>query len=291
MIEMADIWDTYDGETFRIHHNYEACYWFYRKDIFDEQGLEVPTTWDEVRPLGPALTNEADGIWASGDGMAKGAFLNVYVAWLTRQAGGDPYQVDEAYREALQYAHDLMHGDMVLNPASLQKDYEAINLDYTEDRIFFMRQWPYFYDVARAATDWYEEGKAEIALPPVGPAGIGGATYAAGWGFGIPRTAPNVDAAKELVRFLVDIENAGRMAQIDTWYLSARDSVLEVAGEEGIAPYLKMYSDAGAIATRPFHEKFLEASTVVEDAASSYLSDQISLDEAVEQTRSRMEAL
>jgi ABC-type glycerol-3-phosphate transport system substrate-binding protein len=154
-----------------------------------------------------------------------------------------------------------------------------------------MRQWPYFYDVARAATDWYEEGKAEIALPPVGPAGPGTSTYAAGWGFGIPTTAPNVEAAKELVRFLVDIENVGEMALIDTWYLSARHSVLEVASETGIAPYLKMYSDAGVIGTRPFHEKFVEAVAAVEDAASSYLSDQISLDEAVEQTKTRLEGL
>jgi ABC-type glycerol-3-phosphate transport system substrate-binding protein len=291
MVEMAELWDTYNGETFRIHHNYEANYWFYRKDIFDERGLEAPTTWEEVAALGEEFTDEAAGIWASGDGLAKGAFLNVYVAYITRQAGGDPFQTDEAYREGLQYIYDLMHGDQVLNPASLQKDYDAINQDYTADRIFFMRQWPFFYDVARAATDWYEEGKAEIALPPVGPAGIEGASYAAGWGFGIPRTAPNVDAAKELVSFLVDIENAGRMAQIDTWYLSARNSVLEVAGEDGIAPYLKMYSDAGAIATRPFHEKFVEAVAAVEDAASSYLSDQISLDDAVEQTRTRLEGL
>ena len=92
-----------------------------------------------------------------------------------------------------------------------------------------MRQWPYFYDVARAATDWYEEGKAEIALPPVGPAGSASSTYAAGWGFGIPKTAPNVDAAKELVSFLIDKTNTGEMAKINTWFLSPRASVLEVA--------------------------------------------------------------
>jgi multiple sugar transport system substrate-binding protein len=291
MIEMADIWDKHNGETFRIHHNYEASYWWYRKDIFDEMEVAVPTTWEEVAALGSTFTNEDDGVWASADGLQKGAFLNVYVAWITRQAGGDPFQPDDTYREALQYIYDLMHTNKVLNPASLQQEYNALNQDYIADRIFFMRQWPYFYDVARAATDWYEEGKAEIALPPVGPAGPGTSTYAAGWGFGIPTTAPNVEAAKELVRFLVDIENVGEMALIDTWYLSARHSVLEVASETGIAPYLKMYSDAGVIGTRPFHEKFVEAVAAVEDAASSYLSDQISLDEAVEQTKTRLEGL
>jgi multiple sugar transport system substrate-binding protein len=291
MKEMADVWDTYQGETFRIHHNYEASYWWYRKDLFDAKGVAVPTTWDEVRPLGAVFTDEEAGVWASGDGLAKGAFLNVYVAWVTRQAGGDPFQPDDKYRMALEYIHDLMYKDKVLNPASLQKDYDAINQDYTSDRIVFMRQWPYFYDVARAAKDWYQEGKAEIALPPVGPGGPATSTYAAGWGFGIPKTTGNVDAAKELVKFLVDKENAGEMAKINTWYLSARHSVLAAVGDQGMAKYLKMYSDAGVIGTRPFHEKFLEAVAVVEDAASSFLSNQISLDEAVEQTKTRLAAL
>lgn len=291
MVEMADIWDKFNGETFRIHHNYEACYWWYRKDLFAAAGVEVPTTWEEVAALGPVFTKEDEGIWASGDGLAKGAFLNVYVAWITRQAGGDPFAADDKYREGLQYIYDLMHGDKVLNPASLQQEYNALNQEYIADRIVFMRQWPYFYDVARGATDWYEEGKAEIALPPVGPGGAATSTYAAGWGFGIPKTAPNVDAAKELVKFLVDKANVGEMAKIDTWYLSPRASVLEVAADTGIAPYLKMYSDAGVIGTRPFHEKFVEAVAAVEDAASAYLSDQITLDEAVEQTKSRLAAL
>jgi multiple sugar transport system substrate-binding protein len=291
MVEMADVWDKFNGETFRIHHNYEAQYWWYRKDIFDEMEVAVPTTWEEVAALGPVFTKEDEGVWATADGLQKGAFLNVYVAWITLQAGGNPFQADAPYREGLQYIYDLMHTDKTLNPASLQQEYDALNREYIADRIYFMRQWPYFYDVARAATDWYEEGKAEIALPPVGPAGPASSTYAAGWGFGIPKTAPNVDAAKELVSFLVDKTNTGEMAKINTWFLSPRASVLEVAADEGIAPYLKMYSDAGVIGTRPFHEKFVEAVAAVEDAASAYLSDQISLDEAVEQTKTRLAAM
>ena len=93
------------------------------------------------------------------------------------------------------------------------------------------------------------------------------------------------------MKFLIDKANVGEMAKINTWYLSPRASVLEVAADTGIAPYLKMYSDAGVIGTRPFHEKFVEAVAAVEDAASSYLSDQISLDDAVEQTKTRLAAL
>jgi multiple sugar transport system substrate-binding protein len=285
MLDVAAIWDTLDGEQFRIHHNYEAQYYWYRKDVFDAKGVAVPKTWDDVRGLGAVLTDEANGVYASGDGLMKGAFLNVFLDYLTLQAGGDPYAVDDKYQTALEYLYDLLHKDKVFTPGSLQKEYDAINQEYLNDRIFCMRQWPYFYDVARGATDWYQEGKAEIALPPQGPGGAANSTYGAGWGWGIPKATANKDAAIETVKFLIDPANVGEMAKINTWYLIPRPSVLAVAGDKGIAPYLKQYQDAGVIGARPFHPKFREAVAVFEDAASAFLTDQISIEDALQQTK------
>ncbi|MBC7293029.1 MAG: hypothetical protein H5T84_02780, partial [Thermoleophilia bacterium] len=77
--------------------------------------------------------------------------------------------------------------------------------------------------------------------------------------------------------------------EYDVWYLSARKSVLDAVGDqEGIPAALKMYSDAGVIGVRPFHEKFVEALSILEDSASAYLTNQISLDDAISQAQSRM---
>jgi trehalose/maltose transport system substrate-binding protein len=127
-----------------------------------------------------------------------------------------------------------------------------------------------------------------VTLPPTGPAGAPTSTYAAGWGYGVPKTTKNPEAAKTLVEFLADTKNAAPMALTNTWYLNSRKSVLEAVGDKGTAAYLKLYTDAGVIGTRPFTEHFVEGVAVVEDAASAYLSDQISLDDAVEQTKTRM---
>src|ERR671925_1015646 len=130
----TDVWSTYNGEVFRMIHNWEMPYWFYRKDWFDEKSVEVPKTWDEVKALGSVFTDEGAGVWASEDGLIKGAFLNVYLAWITLQAGGSPFDIGEPYKMALEYIHDLMYKDKVLNPASLQKDYNQQNADYVADR-------------------------------------------------------------------------------------------------------------------------------------------------------------
>lgn len=288
MIAMAEVWDKFEGETFRIHHNYEACYWWYRKDWFDARGVAVPTTWEEVAALGPVFTDEANDVWATEEGMQKGGFLNVYLAWIGLQAGGDPFQDMQAFRTGLEYIKGLMDSK-TLNPASLQKSYDAQNADYIADKVAFMRQWPYFYNVSRAATEWFAEDKVVVGLPPAGPVGKP-LTYAAGWGWGIPKTTENPDEAAELLKWLIDPKNAADMLTVtnDVWYLSARNSVLAVAEPEGIPAYLKMYSDADAIGTRPFHPKFVEALTVLEEAAGAYFTNQISLNDAVEQAESRL---
>jgi ABC-type glycerol-3-phosphate transport system substrate-binding protein len=293
MVENHQVWSTYDGQLFRVLHNWEAPYWFYRKDWFDEKGVAVPTTWDEVRELGPVFTDEGAGVWASVDGLLKGAFLNVYLAWITRQAGGSPFDVGVEYETALAYIHDLMYADKVLNPASLQKDYNQQNADYLGDRVAFMRQWPFFYDVARNPDNeaWFSEDKVQIALPPAGPGGPENLTYAAGWGFGVVKSSPVVEEASELFKFLIDKETAVEAVKTSYWFLSARESVLEAAGGQGVAGPLEMYSNAGAIALRPFHPQFVEALTIIEDTASAYLTDQITLEESLARAEEQLATL
>jgi ABC-type glycerol-3-phosphate transport system substrate-binding protein len=290
----SDVWSTHNGELFRIIHNWEMPYWFYRKDWFDERGVAIPTTWEEVRAMGEAFTDEANGVWATEDGLIKGAFLNVYLAWITLQAGGSPYEVGDEYRTALEYIYNLMHDDRVLNPASLQKDYNQQNADYLADKVAFMRQWPFFYDVAHSPDNeaWFAEDKVQVALPPVGPGGKGNSTYAAAWGFGIVKNTPDVEAASEFLRFMVSPEAAAEAARIGFWYVNARQSVLEAVGDQGgLVDLMKMYTDAEVIGVRPHHPQFVEALTIIEDTAAAFLTDQVTLDESLQQAQDQLAAL
>jgi ABC-type glycerol-3-phosphate transport system substrate-binding protein len=294
MIEYSKTWSTYNDETFRIIHNWEMPYWWYRKDWFDEKGVPVPTTWDEVAAMGEVFTDEGAGVWATVDGLIKGAFLNVYLAWITLQAGGNPFDVGPEYEMALEYIYDLMYTSKALNPASLQKDYNQQNADYIADKVAFMRQWPFLGDVVRSEDNqaWFSEDKAVVALPPVGPGGKAVSTYAAAWGFGIVNTSPNLEAAKELLQFLVTKEAAVEAMKIGFWYLSARKSVLAEAPQDNwLVQQLKMYSDAGVIGVRPFHTSFVEALTILEDTAAAYLTNQISLEESLEQAQAQLAQL
>jgi len=287
MLEMINTWYRYKGALFRIPHNFEAQYFWYRKDLFDQMGLLPPTTWDEMVEVGKKLTK--DDMWGIEDGLAKGGYLGVYIAYLTKQAGGSPYDFGEPLRVALQFLHDMMYKYKIFPVSALNKNYDALNRDYMHDRVAMMREWPFFYDVARSDPEWFKPDKAAIALPPKGP--DNGQTWAAAWGWVIPKTASNKEAAKRFVKFMTSKENAPKLAEMNTWWLNARYSVLKAVGNKGMARYLRMYSKAGVIGSRPFHPKFMEAKSIVEDLASAYLTNQISLDEVIKRGKERMKAL
>jgi multiple sugar transport system substrate-binding protein len=289
----SNTWSTRSGELFRVVHNWEMPYWWYRKDWFDQKGVAVPTTWEEVRGLGKVFTDEARGVWASEDTLIKGGYLNVYLSWITLQAGGNPFEVGAEYQAALEYIYDLMHADKVLNPYSLQTQILQLNADYVADKIAFMRDWPFLYDTAHSPDNaaWFNEDKIAIAMPPVGPGGKGNSTYAACWGFGLVKTAPNLAPAREVFKFLVSPDVAAAMAHTSVWYVSARKSVLASVGDQGIAKAMKRYTDADIVAVRPYHPRFFEAIKVLEDVATPFLTDQITLDECLKQTRENMAKL
>jgi hypothetical protein len=59
-------------------------------------------------------------------------------------------------------------------------------------------------------------------------------------------------------------------------------------GEEGLAPYMKLYADNNVPSPRPFHEKIAEAQAVVDDVGSLFLTDQSSLEEALQTGKDRI---
>jgi multiple sugar transport system substrate-binding protein len=290
LINSTNTWARYQDETFRIYHNFEPMYHWYRKDWFDAAGATPPTNWEELAALGATFTDEDAGVWAVMDGLQSGAFLNVYLAYMTLQAGGNSFDVGDEYRTALQFIYDLMYTHKTLNPASLQIEYNGLNAAWMADQVAYMRQWPYVYDVVRANTEWFAEDKLVLTLPPLGPGGSQNSTYGAGWGWGIPKFTQRKAEADELLKFLVAPETAAALAATGNgWYLSTRHSVLAVVGEnEGLPAALKTYSDAGVIGVRPFHESFVEALSILEESASAYLTNQISLDDSISQAQSRL---
>ncbi|MBN1286785.1 MAG: extracellular solute-binding protein [Anaerolineae bacterium] len=268
----------YDGALCRVPHEFAVGYFFYRKDLIGEP----PTTWEEVISMGKELSDPDNGVWATTDAISRGALMYVYLAYLTSQTGGDIFAMDEGTAEATQFLYDMIETHQIFPKDAINMNYDQQNELYMDDRVMFMRQWPFFQSVAEGDTEWYAPEKVAIGLPPAGPAGTG--SWWGGWGFTVPALAPNMDGAKELIKFLTSNEVAPKLAEGQSWFIMPRASILEAFKDKGnpIVDAMGLYAEENVIKPRPFHPRLAEAQTAVEDALSLFITGQATLEEALE---------
>jgi ABC-type glycerol-3-phosphate transport system substrate-binding protein len=280
-----------DDVPYRIPHEFAVGYFFSRQDWLEERGLTAPTTWDELVEVGKEVTDADNGVWATTDGLIKPALLYVYVAYLAAQAGGKVFEFDDGTAQALQFLHDMIHTHRIFPEEALNQDYTAQNELYMGDKVWFMRQWPFFQGVAEGNEDWYAPGKLNITLPPAGPAGS--KSWIGGWGYSIPTYAPNPDGARALISYLTSPEVAPELARQQGFLLTPRASILEAMADtdDELIAAMGMYADNDVFAPRAFHPRVAEAQTVVDDMASLFLTNQASLSEVLEQGKQLIAAL
>jgi hypothetical protein len=282
-----DYFHSYEGKRYRVPHEFAVGYTWYRKDWFDDQKVAVPKTWDDYVQVGKTFTK--DPVWGTTEGMKKPGLTFVYLAYLAAQSGGQVFKFDDATAKAFQYAYDLLYTHKIMSDTVLNQDYTQQNDLYMKDRVAIMRQWPYFWGVVTGNTDWYKDGKAAIALPPAGPAGS--KTWYGGWGFGVPKFAPNLDAAKDLIAFVTSNANAPILAKGQSWFIMPRKSILAAMGDDPFVKQMQTYIDGNVLTPRPYHPRQAEAETVVDDVGQLYLTKQMSLADAMKAGQDRIAAL
>jgi ABC-type glycerol-3-phosphate transport system substrate-binding protein len=286
-----DTFLSFEGQRYRIPHEFAIGYFFTRKDWLEEKKLKTPTTWDEMVSVGKEFADSSKGVWGTTDGLIKPALLYVYVAYLTAQAGGQVFDFDDATGEAFQFLYDMIYTHKIFPEDALNQDYTAQNQLYMGDKVAFMRQWPFFQSVAEGDKNWFKPEKMAIELPPAGKAGS--KAWWGGWGFSIPKFAPNMDGAKELIKYLTSVEIIPKLAEGQSWFIMPRTSILKAfeGKDNPIVNAMGQYAAAGVPAPRPFHPRVAEAQTVVDDAASQFLTKQLSLAEALKYGKDQIAAL
>jgi len=282
---------SYDGVRYRFPHEFAVGYFWTRKDWLDAKNITAPASWDEMVEKGKMFLDPANGVWATTDGLLKPGLLYVFVAYLTAQAGGSVFDFDEGTGTALQFLYDMMYTHKIFPDTALNDDYNKQNELYMADKIAFMRQWPFFQSVAEGNKEWYKPEKVAIELPPAGPAGR--KTWWGGWGWSVPKFAPNLDGAKELIKFITSPEVAPKLAEGQSWFVVPRKSVVEYFKDKNnpILEAANWYVAESVLSPRPFHPRVAEAQTIVDDMAALFLTKQAKLSDVLKQGKEQIAAL
>lgn len=228
----------YEGRYYGVPTHVGSMTFYYRKDIFEEQGYEVPTTWEEVMEIAKDVDEkyapDVRGFVFMGRADIQGAatYLNFLGAY-----GGDLYDpstfrptVDspEALR-AMTMLNDLVSYSVKGSPSY---GFDEAHVAFQQGRAAMLPFWDsgdgFFSDPDQSDII----GKWAVAPMPGGRATNGG------WSVQITADSPNAEAAWEFLKWIVSPEMERRLVPLKP---SCRISILTDPEFSKYPSYLGFY--------------------------------------------------
>ena len=269
---------TYNGHLYRIPAHMDVVAFVYRKDLFDQQGLTAPRTWQELIKVGQQLTK--GGRYGLGI-AAKNGLTVLYneLCYYMQQAGASPlHMTTPGARTALKFMYDLINTYKITPPDTVVEDYGTLYTALQDGRI---AMWPIWHPQKLNANPKF---KMAIALPPRGP--VNNTTLLAAWGYAIPKFAKRKDLSAKLIQFLTQAQSEVTISGIGSTPANsialANPTVAQFIPE---AAYLPAYAKAGIFRTRPKVKDVQRVSDALEAPVNQYFNKQISLDSAISQAQ------
>ncbi len=252
--------NTVEGKLVAVPWFVDAGLLYYRKDLLEKYGKEVPKTWTGLTETAKAVM---DGEKAAGNtglqgyvwqGRAYEGLTCNALEWIASYGGGSIVDADgnitidnPQATQALEMAKGWI--GMISPKGVLSYAEEESRGVFQSGNAVFMRNWPYAWALANAE-DSPVKGKVGVAVLPQGEgpdarpaAALGGQNLA------VSRYSAHPEEAADLVRYLTSAEEQKRRAL-----------------EGSFNPTLRsLYEDSELIAANPFFKDFLP---IVESAVA-----------------------
>ena len=277
----------FDGKLYGIPYNTNARVLLYRKDLFEEYGLEVPKTWDEYVKVASAITEKTNkevyGAYFCSKVGDPRAFQE-FVSWFYQVSHKEPvFKKDESGKwivnatpEQLANVLSLYHDLVFTNP-----DFPSIDPNQRgngwpeEDNGYVAGQWamvpmgPWIWghrgdnETARAIL----EEKTGIAPLPIPDGGIA-ATYLEVKPIMVNKHSKNPEAAWNMAKFITSRDAMAGWAW-DSGFIPARKDVSALEQfqqswwQQGFSAQLKNGVSLAPVNWLPPQQSMLEAVDMV----------------------------
>ncbi|MDL2253216.1 extracellular solute-binding protein [Ruminococcaceae bacterium OttesenSCG-928-I18] len=286
-------WDSasYNGSILGQMYVVTGMIMFYRSDLLEDAGLEVPTTWDEYVSVSQALTTD-DMYGTVVTAKLAEEPVGMYLNYLYQNGGdildeeGNVILNNEAGVEAMQFMVDLVYEYQVApEAASTFTTTESLNL-FTEEQVALCPNWSYVWSVSQADDSPIKDKVGMALLPENKEAGIS----LGGWVMSAVGASQNPDAAYQFIQFMNDTERQVRMA-VEGGNTPTRTSALEAAEVKEI-PLFDVMSEALATSVpRSKYPKYDEISNEIAIALSGSLAQTGEPQELLDTAAANIEAI
>jgi trehalose/maltose transport system substrate-binding protein len=276
---------TVDGRLVALPMFIGAPALYYRQDLLEKHGEQVPATWEELTATAQRIL-EAERAEGNSDlqgfvfqGAAYEGLTCNAMEWVASYGGGNFVEPDGSIginnpqaAEALTLAASWI-GTIAPEGVLNYKEEDARGV-FQSGNAIFMRNWNYAYALVQG-DDSPVKGLVGVSELPSGGEGLSSAATLGGWELGVSKYSENQEAAIELVKFLNNYENQKERAIITSRppTLTAVYNDPDVAAEQPFIPLWKPVLD-GTLA-RPSaaaKRKYNEASSLFWTAVHNTLS-------------------
>ncbi|MGH2561022.1 MAG: ABC transporter substrate-binding protein, partial [Thermomicrobiales bacterium] len=224
----------FDGMDFFLPARPNVQITYYNSALFEEWGLETPTTWDELSAAGQTIKDNAGVGKLSIQGVPGGP-VGVTITQFIWQAGGDPLTVNSAEgAAAFEFMASLKDS---LTPQYPTATFDTTNTYILNESVVLAQNWPFGVNVI------VQEGGKEEVLTYAGWEGpAGNALVLGGDVFGIVKGSPNRDVALDFAKFFMSKEVQETLTTRLGWPAIREDAFGSV--EEWQQPYFDTISIA-----------------------------------------------
>lgn len=246
-----------DGKLYYLPFRPNVKLEFYDEDKFNEYGLEVPETWEDVKDVAKTFYDQ-EGIARFGYMAKNGGATTVTLFELIRSYGGDPTVLNDGGSvKAFQILQDLWP---YTSTEVTTTSYAQMNQFLADGTVYMGENWPYC-----AVVVVKDNGKSNVKAY-VGPAGSEGVNKVLGGNVvAIASNTEHFDASLQFVEYLMSKE-VQEIFCTDMGWIPARSDAIGAA-EEWQQEYLDVAMEALSYAKpRPILSYWSSVDKAINDA-------------------------
>jgi multiple sugar transport system substrate-binding protein len=288
---------TYFNKLYGLPQTSDGGLLYYRKDLLDKYGLQVPTSFDEMKAACDKITagekNSKLGCFAGQYNKYEGLTVNFDEA--VHGAGGvivgDDGKPNVATPEATKGLQTLTDWfkDGHIPKAAITWDEEAGRVPFQHGELIFHRNWGYVYNHAANDKDSDIKGKFDVApLPGItgpGVSSLGGHTFA------VAKNAENKGTALDFLKYVAspEVQKSNTLATSQSPVLESLYTDPDLVKKFPFMP-TQQKSIQGA-KPRPKAVEYGDVSLAIQDAAYGALQGQTQPDAALQALQAKLQTL
>lgn len=193
---------SFDGKLYALPHETHAPVMIYRPSLLEAAGVDVPTTWDEMRQAAIATTDADTGVFGYVNEGKQSIDAAIQFMDKLQQAGGSVLNEDgtestissDATLKALNYLYDLQWTDKVSPEGATGYETNDLTNLFAEGKAVMIPDWDYAYPILADPEQSKVSDDFALALEP---GDVNNKTSVWSWGWAISSTTKNADNARK----------------------------------------------------------------------------------------------